>query len=101
LLRYYERLQNRYFSAFIDFQVIDLVFQALAIEEKLLGQSNAKVINWVQNKGKIEKLEKRSPQSKQLFYFCSYSGVEATFFVDNGKFIFIGDRCTFRPRKIC
>jgi len=58
----------------MDFQVIDLVSQALAIEEKLLGQSNAKIINWLQNKGKIKKLEKRSSQSKQLFSFHSDSG---------------------------
>ena len=79
------------------FQVIDLISQVLAIEKKLTGKSDAEVIKWLQQKGIVCKLKKRSPQEKQLFRFSSYLGIEATFFIDNGKFFFIGDHHIFRP----
>ncbi len=82
------------------FQVVDLISQAVAIEEKLAGKSDREIINWLQDRGKIQKLEKGLPQSKQLFRFHSYIGVEATFFIDSGKFFFIGDHSTFRPHRI-
>ena len=84
----------------ITFQVLDLVSQAITIEEKLEGKSNIEIINWLQQKGKLHRLKKRSTQEKQLFRFNSNIGFEATFWLDNGKFFFIGDHSTFRPHKI-
>ncbi|WP_019506650.1 hypothetical protein [Pleurocapsa sp. PCC 7319] len=91
------------------FHVIDLISQVFAIEEKFIGQSDTEIIEWLQQKGTLYKFKKRSallvrgaqsPEAKQLFRFYSYLGFEATFFIDNGKFFFIGDHCTFRPRRI-
>ena len=58
----------------MSFQVIALISQSIAIEEKFAGQSNAEIINWLQRKEKIQKLKKRSPEEKQLFKFHSYIG---------------------------
>lgn len=82
------------------FQIVDLISQAISIESKLIGKSDKEIINWLQDKGKIQKLTKRTRQEKQLFRFHSYIGIEATFFLDNGQFFFIGDHHTFRPHRI-
>ncbi len=40
------------------FQIIDLISQALAIEEKFVGKFNAEIIQWLQHKGKVQKSKK-------------------------------------------
>lgn len=82
------------------FLVVDLISQELAIEKELAGKSNAEIINWLEYKGKVHKLKKKSLQERQLFRFHSYFDIKATFFLDRGKFIFIGGHSTFRPREV-
>ena len=81
------------------FPVIDLISQVFAVEKKLRGKSDREIIKWLQQRGKLYKLKKRSPEEKQLFRFQSHLGIEAIFFIDNAKFFFIGDHYTFRSRR--
>ena len=87
-------------ACLVTFQIIDLISQAIAIEEHLAGKSDREIINWLQERGRIQKLAKQTLQEKQLFRFYSYLGIEATFFLDRGKFFFIGDHYIFRSQRI-
>ncbi len=68
------------------FQIIDLVSQALAIEEQFAGKSDMAILEWLQHKGTLYELQALSSNTHKLFIFRSYLGIEATFFIDNGKF---------------
>jgi hypothetical protein len=81
------------------FHLIDLVTQCRAVEYVLAGRSDEEIIAWLSRHGSVAPLFEahRYPRAKQVFLFRSAVGMEISFFLDQGCFVFVGDHTTFRP----
>jgi hypothetical protein len=77
------------------FHLIDLVSQCLAVEHLLADTSDAQKIDWLSARGRLVLVPMR--KGPEVFHFTSTVGLEASFFLSNGLFVFFGDHTTFRP----
>ena len=84
--------------------LINLISQVYAVEAMLVEKEEADILRWLQTKGKLTVLKGFSSIST-VYEFRSYFELRSSvnfncvFFIKNKKLIFIGDHCTFRPRK--
>jgi hypothetical protein len=78
-----------------DFQLIDLVSQAGAVQRLLAGKTDSERLAWLSERGRLDILPRRQPEEKQSYRFTSALSREAIFFLDAGRFVFIGDHTTF------
>ena len=83
------------------FHLIDLVTQCHAVERVLAGRSDAEIIAWLSQHGSVVPFSdtRQHPRARQVFLFRSAVGMEIGFFLDKGRFIFVGDHTTFRPAR--
>jgi hypothetical protein len=81
------------------FHLIDLVTQCRAVEYVLAGRSDEEKIAWLSQHGSVVPLveAREQPGGKPVFLFRSAVGMEISFFLDQGCFVFVGDHATFRP----
>jgi len=77
--------------------LIDLVSQCTAVERLLTNSSEDEKIAWLSARGHLAMLPK-SEGHEQVYRFKSMLGIEVSFFLSGGSFVFIGDHTTFRPR---
>jgi hypothetical protein len=81
------------------FHLIDLVTQCHAVERVLAGRSDAEIIAWLSQHGAVAPFSdtRQGPRARQVFLFRSAVGMEISFFLGEGCFVFVGDHTTFRP----
>lgn len=79
----------------MNFQLIDLRSQAYAVEQLFVGKSETAILEWLKTKGKLEEREQLSSKFTKVFQFSSLFNFEAVFWLENSKFIFIGEHNTF------
>jgi hypothetical protein len=78
------------------FVIINLVSQALAFERFAQGWTEEQILAYLRGQGKLEWLDYLP--GKKVYRFESGVGFVASFFFDEGQFIFLGDHTTFRPK---
>jgi hypothetical protein len=89
----------------VTFPLINLISQVYAVENFLVNKSEAEILQWLQTKGKLRKVENLSSQFSTVYSFRSCfelnSGInfDCVFFIKDKQFIFIGDHTTFRPTQ--
>ena len=87
------------------FHLIDLISQVHAVENFLVDSSEAEILQWLNTKGELRKLDYQSSGFSTVYLFCSYFELNSNidfgcaFFLKNRQFIFIGDHRAFRPTK--
>jgi hypothetical protein len=79
----------------INFHLIDLVSQALAVQSLLHGMSAEEKIAWLPSRGTLTPVAKIQTDHPQSFWFESAMGLSCAFFLDGDEFVFIGDHTTF------
>ena len=75
-----------------DFDVIDLVSQAPAVEHRLAGLTATEKLEWLAEHGIIVRIEGSFPG---VHRFESRLGISCGFFIKGDKFVFLGDNTTF------
>ena len=75
------------------FPIFDLVFQGWALQQHLRGKAQIDKLEWIHSRGRLGALG--SPGKHQVFEFESCMGLEAVFYWDGDRFVFIGDHTTF------
>jgi hypothetical protein len=78
-----------------DFIVIDLVSQGLAVERHVQGWPKDEILGWLSQQGRLE--SDADLFGRTLYFFTSGADRRATFYLDDGQFLFMGDHRTFRP----
>jgi hypothetical protein len=82
------------------FPLIDLVSQCRAVEHALAGRNDGEKIAWLSRHGSLATIpidQHRYTDARQVFHFRSTIGLEAVFFLDRGRFVFVVEHTTFRP----
>jgi len=80
------------------FHLFDLVSQHLAVEQMLSGLTDDQKLAWLSEHGALAPIPQR-PNWPSMFRFTSEVGAAATFYLDDGLFMFLGDHHFFRPAE--
>ncbi len=78
-----------------EFHLLDLPSQGNAVERLLTGCSAEEKLAWLSACGEISRVPIRLPNSRPIYRFVSTIGMECVFFIDDDKFVFIGDHTTY------
>ena len=76
-----------------DFHLIDLLAQAVAVEQLIQHMSEAEKMLWLARYGDLSVVTKQG--GVNTYRFKSVSGPEATFFFRDTKLVFLGDHSSF------
>jgi hypothetical protein len=75
-----------------DFHLVDLISQRDQVRAHLTGRSSDDIIRWLAARGQIAT---QRIGDREIFYFESSAGLQATFFFDKNVIVFVGDHTTF------
>ena len=78
-----------------EFQLIDLVSQAVAVKSVLAGKSEQEKIDWLKSRGLCAIVPSSIPFGPHPYAFESTTGIQCTFFINGDEFFFIGDNTVF------
>jgi hypothetical protein len=78
----------------VNFHLIDLVSQALAVQSLLRGMSAEEKLAWLSSRGTLTPVPKIQTDYPQSFWFETTTGLSCAFFLDGDEFVFIGDHST-------
>ena len=81
-----------------NFQLIDLVSQAVAVQSLLQGMSAEAKIAWLSSRGTLTPIPKRQTDERQTFWFETPMGRSCGFFLDGDELVFLGDHTAFTVR---
>jgi hypothetical protein len=82
-----------------EFRLLDLPSQWIAVERLLTGCSVEEKLAWLSACGEISRAPIRLPNSRPIYRFVSTIGMECVFFIDDDKFVFIGDHTTYTSKE--
>jgi len=75
-----------------EFHIVDLVSQREAVRQYARNWSNDQLVAWLATRGR---LYKRSIVGRDHFFFESAAGLQAVFFFDGDRMVFVGYHTTF------
>lgn len=79
-----------------DFQLVDLVSQAVAVKSVLAGKSEQEKIDWLKSRGLCTIVPSPIPFGPHPYVvFESTTGIRCSFFIKGDEFFFIGDNTVF------
>jgi hypothetical protein len=76
------------------FVLLDLVSQAVAVQQLLKGLTPEEKLRWLERHGTVS-LVSELPGFPKTYLFESRTGIQSGFFIDEDDFVFLGDHTTF------
>ena len=73
-----------------EFHLIDLVSQAVAVENLLHEKSESEKLDWLSLNGKVSQMEKKFAEWPNTYIFVSKTGLQCAFIFKDGGFYFVG-----------
>ena len=77
------------------FHLLDLSSQAAAVQRLLRGRTAEAKLAWLAAHGGLARVPMTVPDSRPIYRFVSPVGMECLFFINEGRFVFIGDHTTY------